>query len=236
MERMPEGSPRPRVIGVVWLSYFLVAAVGALLTKGLVVYTDPAATAANLHAHASLYRAGVAAGLLANALYVVLAACLYGLFVRVNRSLSLTAAFFGLAGCVVQIVATMLQLAPLSFLADSPLAGAFTAPQLHAAALISLRLYAQSFNISFVMFALFDLTLGAVIHQSTFLPRMFGVFFILTGLVSLTFLWPPLGTALRFIWLPLSGLAELGLALWLLVKGVDESKWRGGPDVSKVAA
>ena len=114
MERMLEGPPRPtaRTIGVVWMLYFLTAIVGGLLTKGLVVSTDAAATATHLLAHQPLYRAGVAVGLFANALYVALTALLYGLFAPVNRSISLTAALFSLVGCVVQIVATMLQLAP----------------------------------------------------------------------------------------------------------------------------
>lgn len=228
MERMPEGSPRPtpRMIGVVWMLYFLTAILGGLISKGLVVSTDAAATATNLLAHASQYRASVEVGLFANALYVALTALLYGLFVPVNRSISLTAALFSLVGCTVQIVATILQLAPLSFLVDSNLASAFTAAQLHAAALISLKLYAQSFHMSFEMFALFNVVLGYLIYRSTFLPRILGVFFLIAGLGWLCYVWTPLGTAARFVVLSFSGLAEVGLTLWLLVKGVDVPRWR----------
>ena len=228
MERMLEGSPRPtpRMIGVVWMLYFLTAILGGLISKGLVVSTDAAATATNLLAHASQYRASVEVGLFANALYVALTALLYGLFAPVNRSISLTAALFSLVGCTVQIVATILQLAPLSFLADSNLASAFTAAQLHAAALISLKLYAQSFHMSFEMFALFNVVLGYLIYRSTFLPRILGVFFLIAGLGWLCYVWTPLGTAARFVVLSFSGLAEVGLTLWLLVKGVDVPRWR----------
>jgi hypothetical protein len=228
MEGMLEASPHPtpRTIGLVWLLYFLTALFGALLTKGLVVSTDAVATATNLLAHQSQYRAGVAVGLFANALYVALTALLYGLFAPVNRSVSLTAAFFSLVGCTVQIVAGMLQLAPLPFLLDSNLESAFTAAQLRAAALISLKLYAQTFHISFVMFALFNVMLGSLIYRSTFVPRIFGVFFLLAGLGSLSFFWPPLATALWLFILPFSGFAEMGLTLWLLVKGVDVARWR----------
>src|SRR5437016_9085955 len=178
MERMPAGSPHPtpRTIGVVWLLYFLTAILGGLLTRGIVVSADAVATATNLLAHTSRYRAGVAVGLFANALYVALTALLYGLFAPVNRSVSLTAAFFSLVGCIVQILSTMLQLAPLSLLADHHLASAFTVAQLQAAALLSLKLYAQTFQLSFVMFALFNLVLGGLIYRSSFVPRIFGVF------------------------------------------------------------
>lgn len=228
MELTEEVSPRPtpRTIGVVWMLYFLTAVAGGLLTKGLVVSTDAVTTATNLVAHRTQYGAGVSVGLFANGLYVALTALLYGLFAPVNRSVSLTAAFFSLVGCTVQIFATLLQLAPLAFLTDSNLASAFTEAQLRAAALMSLKLYAQSFHISFVMFALFNMVMGFLIYRSTFVPRAFGVFFLLAGSSWLLFLWPPLAIAARFVTLPLSGLAEVGLTLWLLTKGVDVSRWR----------
>jgi hypothetical protein len=49
---------------------------------------------------------------------------------------------------------------------------------------------------------------------------------MIAGVVGLTFLWPPLGTALRFVVIPIGGLAEFVLMLWLIVKGVDVTKWR----------
>jgi hypothetical protein len=224
LESLPR--PTPRTIGVVWLLYFLTAILGAFLTRGLVVSTDAVATATNLLAHTSLFRAGVAVGLFSNALYVALTALLYGLFAPVNRSVSLIAAFLSLVGCAVQIIATMLQLAPLSFLVGGTLASAFTATQLRAAALISLKLYAQTFHISFTMFALFNVVLGYLIYRSTFVPRIFGVFFLLAGLGWVSYLWPPLATVIRPFILLFSGLAEVGLTLWFLVKGVDVARWR----------
>jgi hypothetical protein len=46
------------------------------------------------------------------------------------------------------------------------------------------------------------------------------------GGVSLMYLWPPLATRLIFVIIPIGGLAELVLMLWLIVKGVDVSRWR----------
>jgi hypothetical protein len=140
-------------------------------------------------------------------------------------------AFFSLVGCTVQIFATILQLAPPSILADSQLASAFTVEQLRAAALVSLKLYAQTFQISFVLFALFMAVLGYLIYNSTYLPRILGVVWMIAGVGSLSFLWPPLGAALRPVILGFDGVAEIGLMLWLIVKGVDLSRWR-----EKVAA
>ena len=228
MQSVVEASPHPtpRTIGVVYLLYFLTSAFGALLMKGLVVPTDAAATAQNLLAHESLYRSGWEVGLVANALYIAVTALFYGLLEPVNRSLAVMMAFFSLVGCAVQIFGGLLQLAPLTILGDNQLAGAFTVVQLRAAALLAFKLYPQVFNISLVLFALFDILLGYLIYKSTFLPRFIGVWFMIGGAVSLLFLWPPLATKLVYVIIPIGGLAEVVLMLWLIVKGVDVSRWR----------
>jgi hypothetical protein len=226
--QLVEVSPRPsaRTIGVVYLLYFLIAVFGALLMKGVVVPTDAVATAKNLLAHESLYRSGWEVGLIANAIYIAVTALFYGLLAPVNRSLAVMMAFFSLVGCIVQIFGGLLQVAPLTILGDNQLAGAFTVAQLQSAAQLSFKLYPEVFNISLVLFALFDFFLGYLIYKSTFLPRFIGVWFMIAGAVGLMFLWPPLGTALRYVIIPIGGLAEVVLMFWLIVKGVDVSRWR----------
>ena len=95
MERIADASSRPRarITGVVYLFYFLTAVGGEFFLKGLVVHGDAAATANNILAHQSLFRLGLATGLIATACYVTVTALFYGLFKPVNRTLSLIAAF-----------------------------------------------------------------------------------------------------------------------------------------------
>jgi hypothetical protein len=228
MERFVESSPRPKakIIGVVYLLYFLMAFFGAFLTQGLVVPGDPAATSNSILGHEDSYRSGFAVGLIANALYIAVTALFYELFEPVNRTLSLLAAFFSLVGCAVQIVGGLLQLAPLVVLREGQLLGAFNAEQLQAAVLLCLKLYVQTFHISLVLFALYDLLIGYLVFQSTFLPRILGVFLMLAGVGWLTFVWPPLATALSSYVLPFGALAEILLMLWLLAKGVNMPMWR----------
>jgi hypothetical protein len=212
----------PRVIGVLWLLYFVTGLLGALLTKGIIVSTDAASTATNILAHASLYRAGFAVDLVANLIYIALTALLFGLFRPVNPTLALLAAFFSLVGCSVQIMGELLRLAPTVVLANPQLSNAFGAQQLQAGALLSITLYRSVFQISFVLFACFELITGYLILQSMFLPRWLGWWWIAGSMVWLTFLWPPLATS---IWplLIAGGAAELALPVWLLVKGVERT-------------
>jgi Domain of unknown function (DUF4386) len=216
-----EGSPppSPRLIGVVWILYFLTGALGALLTRGIIVSTDAASTANNILAHASLYRAGFAVDLVANLIYIALTALLFAFFRRVNPTLALVAALFSLTGCTVQIMGELLRLGPTIVLANPQLASAFGAHQLQATALLSVILYRSVFQISFVLFACFELVTGFLILKSTFLPRWLGWWWMAAGGIWLTFLWPPLATS---IWplLVAGGAAELVLPVWLLVRGI----------------
>jgi len=223
-----------RAIGVVYLLYFLTAFFAAFLTKGLVVSGDAAATASNILAHEALYRSGIAVALIANAFYIALTAYFYGLFEPVNRSMSLLAAFFSLVGCAVQIFGGLFQLAPLVVLGDNQWLSAFKVEQLQAAALLCLKLHAQTFNISLVLFAVYDLLIGYLIFKSTFLPRILGVLLMVAGLGWLTFVWPPLATSLSSYVLPLGALAEFLLMLWLLVKGVNATRWHERASTRKV--
>jgi hypothetical protein len=74
-----------------------------------------------------------------------------------------------------------------------------------------------------VLFACFMLVTGYLIVRSTFLPKWIGWWWMAGAATWMTFLWPPLATA---IWplLIAGGAAELALPVWLLVKGVDGSK------------
>ena len=213
--------PSPRLIGWAWVVYFLTGILGTLLTRGIVVSTDAAATANNILAHASLWRAGFAVDLVANLIYIALTVLLFGFFRRANPRLALLAAFFSLVGCTVQIMGELLRLAPLVGLGNPQLANAFGAQQ----ALLSVTLYRNVFYIAFVLFACFELVTGSLILQSTFLPRWIGWWWIAGGIGGLTFLWSPLATA---IWplLLAAGAGEFVLPVWLLVKGVDNSQWR----------
>ena len=85
-----------RIIGVVYLIFFLTSILSDALLKGL-VHTDAAATATQVLTHESRFRLAVAAGLVETGFYVALTALLYDLFKPVSLRLSLIAAFSDLS-------------------------------------------------------------------------------------------------------------------------------------------
>jgi len=207
---------RARMIGVVYLLFFLTAVLGA-------VFTPTTLTA--ILAQESAFWVGYALTLISTALYVAVTALLYQLFRPVSRSIALMAAFFSLVGCATTSVGSLLQLGPLVILKGGAYVTAFTVAQAQALAQLFLDMHTQANHVALVFFGLFLLLLGYLIFQSTFLPPILAVPIVLAGLGWLTVLAPPLAHQLLTSIEPLGFLAEAILMLWLLVMGVNAPRW-----------
>ncbi len=155
----------------------------------------------------------------------------YDLFKPVNKSLSLLAAFFRLMFVAIMATITLNHFTPLVFLGASHDLSVFSAAQLQAMALVSLRLHALGYNICLVFFGFACLLLGYLIFRSTFLPQTLGVLMAIAGLGYLInsfvhFLAPAFGAyVFRYVLVP-CGVGELLLILWLIVIGVNAQRWK----------
>jgi len=75
-------------------------------------------------------------------------------------------------------------------------------------------------------FSLYCLLIGWLIIRSTFLPRVLGWLMVLAGLGWLAYLSPPVAKHFSVPIEAVGILAEASLMLWLLVKGVNEERWK----------
>jgi len=212
-----------RIAGALYLVVVAASVFALFALSGLIVRDDAAATAANIVASEQMVRLAFAANLLAGATYVAVIALFYRLFYAVNPALSAVAAFLGIAGCAVS-AATMLLSAP-------EIAAAFSPDQTHALARMALRLGAFGNNIGLVFFGFYCLTLGWLALGARFLPRILGALLLIAGAGWLVgsfaaFLVPDIAAGFARTLIAVSGLGELIFALWLVVTGVDEAKWR----------
>jgi len=101
---------------------------------------------------------------------------------------------------------------------------AYSAEQLEGLAYLSISVYKTGFVTAQLFFGTWLFPLGYLVYKSGFLPRFLGVLLLLDGIAVLiwflqAFLLPDY-PAIRYPGLAVSFLAEVGLALWLLVKGV----------------
>jgi Domain of unknown function (DUF4386) len=91
-------------------------------------------------------------------------------------------------------------------------------------------LHAQAYLLALVFFGFYCVLLGYLIFRSTFFPIFLGILVALSGLALLTnsftiFLSPGAGTVVAPFMDALDGIGEISLALWLLLVGVNISKW-----------
>lgn len=231
-DQTADNSPQvyARICGALYL-YIIVAGIFAESVRSkLIVSADAAATARNIMANESLFRLAFSGELLHLACDVAVAVLLYVLLRPVNRNIALLAAFMRLASDIVLAVASLSHLAALRLLENTSYLASFEPGQLQSLALLALKLHGSAYAISLVFFGFACLALGHLVFRAGYLPRTLGVLLGIAGVCYLVdsftlFLAPALSSALfPAIFLPVL-VAELGLALWLIVKGVDVAKW-----------
>lgn len=226
MKQIAEVSPRvtARIAGAFYLLVFLTGGAAFAFVDRLVVHGNPAATATNILAHEASFRLGWTLNLVATACYIVVTALFYVLFKPVNKTLSLTAAFFSLVGCAIGGFSSVFQLAPLLILKSAQAQNVFNPAQLQSLAYTFFQLNG---GIGLVFFGFYCGLIGCLIVRSDFLPRILGAGMMLAGLGWLMFLWPPLARAVAPYNMAAGMLGEGLLTLWLLVVGVNVQRWHG---------
>jgi hypothetical protein len=227
--QVKETSPRlkARISGVLYLLTILtgIFAQGSV-SERLVVSGDAVATANNILTHEILYELGFTFYLIEMSCQIAFTALFYDLLKPVNASVSLVAAFLGLAGCVIKMVSRLFYIAPLLVLGGAHYLNVFDQKQSQALALLFLKVNDRGAGIALAFFGFYALLTGYLIISSTFLPRILGVLSVAGGLGWLTFLYPPLGYRLFLYLAAFAILSAAALILWLLVFGVNEQRWK----------
>ena len=219
-----------RIAGGLWLIVIAAGLSGFVIWSRLVVRGDAAATATNIMASETLFRLGFTADLVAGACYMGVTVILYQLLKPVSRTLSLLGAFCGLAGITIGAVSAVHHLAPVMLLGGGEYLTAFTASQVQAQALISLRLHGQGYTIGSMYFGFQCILIGFLIGRSAFLPRILGVLLAIGGSTYVissfaTFLSPAVAAQISSYIVAAGLIGEGSLCLWLIVKGVNLRSW-----------
>jgi hypothetical protein len=227
-----------RIGGILYLIIIVAGASGELFVRGsLVVSGNAAATANNILGSRYLWRAGVAGDLLMHVCDVGLMLVFYVLLRPVNRNLAMLAILFNLVQTGVLVANKLNLVLPLFLLADAPYLKAFTPEQIQALSYVAIRTHDYGFAFGLIFFGIECVVIGYLIVRSRYLPKALGIMMQIAGVCYVinsfaVVLYPPIGSKLfPFILLP-PFVAELSLALWLLVKGVNVSKWTTAGDVA----
>jgi hypothetical protein len=234
MERTPPATlvRQARIAGMCYLLVIAGGLYAEVFVRGsLLVAGDAAATARAIAANEALWRSGVAVHLLYLVPAIVTNVLICGLFKAVEPTLARLALVFSVAGVVVEAASLLYLSVPLGMIEHSGALTALGEGQRQAWSYLAIGLFDTGFGFALVFFAGFCLLIGTLILRSRLIPRVIGAMMILAGLCYVVntlalLLSPALSDRLvPGILLPV-GLAELSLALWLTVKGVQAPEAR----------
>ena len=216
-----------RIAGVFYLLIIVFAAFAYLYVRGrLIMPTDMAQTANNILAHERLYRAGFSGAVVVVICNPPMGLILYELLKVVNRPLALLALVSITISTTLEAVNLLNYITPLFTLSLPEYVSAFNSAQQQALARGPIRLFGYVFSVSLTFFGVFCGLIGYMMGRSSFFPHILGILLLAAGWTYginsfvLFLALPPLPN----LWIGF--IAELSLALWLLVVGLNEMKWR----------
>jgi hypothetical protein len=218
---------------VAGLLYILASVVGVLrlmyIPNKLFVYGNATETAANIAAHESLFRLGIASELLGAALWLFVPLALYRLLKGVDQTLAVLMVILGsLMQVPLFFVNTMTDAAALLFTRGGGYLSVFNKPQNDAFARLFLDLHHQ-LDLANLMFAgLWLFPFGLLVYKSRFLPRFLGVWLMIACFAWLAFsftglIFPAYQDKAFSITQPIA-LGEVATMLWLVIMGAKEQR------------
>jgi hypothetical protein len=210
-----------RSTGVLYLAYILASVLADRL--GHIGLGDAQQVAQAITSNAWSFRLGLVVAFVSAFLFLLTAWSLYVLLRPVDQHLALLFLLLNTVGVAIQC-ASMLPLIAALLLGDGASGmQASSAAQLEGLAYLSISTYKTGFVTAQLFFGTWLFPLGYLVYKSAILPRFLGVLLLLDGIaVMIWFLQAlllPAYPAIRYPGLAVSFVAEVGLAVWLLVKG-----------------
>ena len=187
------------------------------------VHGNATATANNIAAHEMLFRLGIAADLIGQALFIFVALVLYYLLKGVNPRHALLMLTLILVAIPIAFVNELNSIAALVLAHGADFLSVFDKPQRDALARLFLDLRGGGFDVAGIFWGLWLFPLGLLVYRSGFLPRILGVLLMIACWAylanSFTSLVLPRYEAMVNRWISPLQLAEMVFMLWLLIKG-----------------
>ena len=211
--------------GLITMALVVVANFG--INGRLLVPGNAAQTAANIIAHQTLFRVGIACFLTYSAGIFILLSALYTILKPVNRTLALPATFFRLVYALAWVVVAINLFGALRLLTAADYLRVLDVERLHALARLSISANADVYYVGLLFYALASTLCSYLWLKSHYIPRTLAALGLVSSLwcvaATLTFLISPnFAQTVNLWWFdsPM-GLFEMALSFWLLLRGLD---------------
>ena len=200
----------------------------AYVPSTIIVSGDAAATARNLLSSEDLFRWGFAGYLVEAICDAALTMAFWVLLRPVNRNLAMLMVVFRIISTCGFASAEMMYFGALSTVKATGPLGAFDRDQLNALGYMLLMVSGFGQALFTMFYGIASVIFGWLIYRSGYIPRILGVAMATAGVgfVARTVLLVVAPRYASMVLLAPMILAFLPLTVWLLVKGVDEEKWR----------
>ena len=221
---------RTRQLWARWAGFLLVATNGTAIVafvvrSNLMAARDPMQTAANISGAEGLFRLGLAFDLLTVAGLIPLMAGLYIALKPIGRNLAMLGMLWRLVECVVLALLTVASFTALALLGGGAFMRGLDPGAAADLAFTLVRVHGAGFQIAFLFLGLGQLAFSLLWWRSGYVPRWLAGLGILASAVMAAMalgiiLWPPLYRMTGMAYMMPMGLYELGLGLWLMVRGL----------------
>lgn len=215
-----------KAAGLLYLLQMATGVFGFYAHGRLTVAQDAAQTAKNMVKSETLFRIGTVSDLLTAVLVVILAWALYVILKPVGPNLALLALLLRLVENAIAAAALFTDFLALRVLTGAAYSNSLDAGQLQVLARILINGHGFALRIAFVFLGLGTAIYSCLWLRSRFIPKpiaIWGIFsaLLLSILTLAIMVYPRLGALGLTYMLPL-GIYEVGLGLWLLIRGIRE--------------
>ncbi len=217
-----------RWVGVLYLITIVAGGWGeSHVPDTLLLANDLAGTAHKMASSVELFRSSFAAYLIEAACDITLNVLLYALLRPVSRNLALLAVCFGLMGTATFAAGEMLYFAAALPAVDTDVARVISPEAKATLTYLCLTIYGYAFGIFAMFYGIAAAIRGYLMVRSRYLPRGLGAIVMLGGASFIVKNFLVVVTPhydLPYVILPMF-LTLASMALWMLMKGIDQAQW-----------
>ena len=225
LEHLNSAQKTARIAGAPYLLSAAAAGVPLIyIPSALIVDGTATATAHNILASETIFRACIVSELIGAIVFIFLVRALYRLLSGVNKTHASLMVTLVLVSVPITFLNVLNEIAALTLMHGAYSLSVFDNSQRDALAMLFLGLHGDGANVANIFWGLWLLPFGVLVMRSGFFPRILGLWLIADCFalvaVSLTGLLLPshLNVLNRVAILP--ELGELWMIAWLLIKGV----------------
>lgn len=204
-----------RLAGAFYLAYILASIIADLIAH--VGFGDAAKIIGTLAANPDMFRVGFVISLVSAFLFFMAAWFLFVLLRKTDKNLALLFLLLNLIGVTIQCAGML----PLY-------AAVLSVGHITPETYIFVDVFKSSVTMAQLFFGTWLFPLGYLVYKSKFLPKALGIILIADGFAVMIFFFQmlllPAYPQIHYPGLVVSLLAEVGLTLWLLIKGVRTDK------------